>query len=84
MIKYEKIKEIGKGNYGKAILVRNKIDKNLYVLKVYLFLLQSIDTSNFCREQLENAIYEVIKINLGECNKIIKSSFYNKICRIIF
>jgi hypothetical protein len=35
MHKYEKIKEIGKGNYGKAILVKNKFDYQLYVLKVY-------------------------------------------------
>jgi hypothetical protein len=34
MEKYEQIKEIGKGNYGKAILVKNLEDNNFYVMKV--------------------------------------------------
>lgn len=39
MEKYERLKEIGKGNYGKAILVKNKEDNNFYVMKVYFYLL---------------------------------------------
>jgi hypothetical protein len=38
MEKYERLKEIGKGNYGKAILVKNKEDNNFYVMKVYFYL----------------------------------------------
>ncbi len=36
MEKYNIIKEIGEGNYGKAVLVRNMEDKNLYVIKVII------------------------------------------------
>lgn len=35
MDKFRILKEIGKGNYGKAYLARNIKDKNLYVIKVY-------------------------------------------------
>ena len=52
MDKYKIIKEIGKGNYGKALLVQSLKDKNLYVIKI-------IDISNFNSEQYESAIYEV-------------------------
>ena len=52
MDKYKKIKEIGKGNYGKALLVQSLKDNNLYVIKI-------IDISNFNSEQYENATYEV-------------------------
>jgi hypothetical protein len=34
MNNYIVIKEIGVGNYGKAVLAKNIIDKNLYVIKV--------------------------------------------------
>ena len=34
MEKYEIIKVIGEGNYGMAVLVKNIIDKNFYVIKV--------------------------------------------------
>jgi hypothetical protein len=34
MDNYQIIKEIGVGNYGKAVLVKNLTDKNLYVIKV--------------------------------------------------
>lgn len=52
MEKYQKIKQIGKGNYGKAMLVKDNSNNKFYVLK-------TIDVSNFNREQLENALYEV-------------------------
>lgn len=35
MDKYKIIKEIGKGNYGKAFLVQSKSDNIYYVIKVY-------------------------------------------------
>jgi NIMA (never in mitosis gene a)-related kinase len=55
MEKYQKIKQIGKGNYGKAMLVKDNSNNKFYVLK-------TIDVSNFNREQLENALYEVKKM----------------------
>ncbi len=79
MHKYEKIKEIGKGNYGKAILVKNKFDSMLYVLK-------SIDISNFCRQQLENAIYEanlIKSLNHPFIIKYVESFFEDKTLCII-
>lgn len=42
MEKYHILKEIGEGNYGKAVLVKNLIDKNLYVIKVMQRLLNPI------------------------------------------
>jgi hypothetical protein len=39
MEKYQTIKEIGKGNYGKAVLVKNLEDKNLYVIKVIIIII---------------------------------------------
>ena len=52
MKKYLKIKQIGKGNYGKADLVKEKNEGKFFVLK-------TIDVSNFNREQLENSLFEV-------------------------
>lgn len=78
MEKYQKIKQIGKGNYGKAVLVKDNSNKKFYVLK-------TIDVSNFNREQLENALYEVFftkKIylfNKGLCDKILETSVYYKV-----
>ena len=57
MDKYKIIKQIGKGNYGKAYLVKNIMDENLYVIK-------AIDISNYDKEQLQSAI--------DECN-VLKS-----------
>jgi len=38
MEKYRIIKEIGEGNYGKAVLVNNLEDKKLYVIKVIIVI----------------------------------------------
>ena len=65
--KYEIFKLIGKGNYGKAYLVKNKEDNNLYVNKV-------IDMSQFSKEQLESALREA---------EILKSLKHPNIIRCI-
>ena len=52
MDKYKVIKQIGKGNYGKAFLARSSISKCLCVIK-------TIDTTSFNKEQLDSALYEV-------------------------
>lgn len=69
MEKYEKIKQIGKGNYGKALLVKQKNKGELFVLK-------TIDISNFNREQLENSLYEVNVIKSLNHPYIIKFHEY--------
>lgn len=65
--KYEIFKLIGKGNYGKAYLVKNLEDNNLYVNKV-------IDMSQFSKDQLENALREA---------EILKSLRHPNIIRCI-
>ncbi len=65
--KYEIFKLIGKGNYGKAYLVKNLEDNNLYVNKI-------IDMSQFSKEQLENALREA---------EILKSLKHPNIIRCI-
>ena len=52
MENYEKIKSIGKGNYGKAVLCKNRKDNLLYVLK-------SIDISEMSEDQINSALFEV-------------------------
>ena len=81
MEKYEQIKEIGKGNYGKAILVKNVEDNNFYVMKVIRRLIKLIEISNFTREQLETALYEVNVIKKLKHPFIIKyiESFYDEL-----
>lgn len=65
--KYEICKLIGKGNYGKAYLVKSMEDNNLYVNKI-------IDMSQFTKEQLESALHEA---------EILKSLQHPNIIRCI-
>ena len=65
--KYEICKLIGKGNYGKAYLVKSLEDNNLYVNKI-------IDMSQFTKEQLESALHEA---------EILKSLQHPNIIRCI-
>ena len=65
--KYEICKLIGKGNYGKAYLVKSIEDNNLYVNKI-------IDMSQFTKEQLESALHEA---------EILKSLQHPNIIRCI-
>ena len=73
MDKYKIIKQIGQGNYGKAFLVRCHTDNNFYVIK-------TIDTTSFNKEQHENALYEVNVLKSLNHPYIIKyiESFYAK------
>ena len=79
--KYEIFKLIGKGNYGKAYLVKNKEDNNLYVNKV-------IDMSQFSKEQLESALREAeILKSLKHPNIIRCIDFYvddKLLCLVIY
>ena len=65
--KYKICKLIGKGNYGKAYLVKNLEDNNLYVNKI-------IDMSQFTKDQLESALHEA---------EILKSLQHPNIIRCI-
>ena len=65
--KYEICKLIGKGNYGKAYLVKNIEGNNLYVNKI-------IDMSQFTKDQLESALHEA---------EILKSLQHPNIIRCI-
>ncbi len=79
MENYEKLKSIGKGNYGKAILCRNKIDKQLYVLK-------SINIGEMSEDQVNSALMEVELLKSLKHPYIIKfinSFFYLKYLVIV-
>lgn len=49
MDKYKKVKVIGKGNFGHAILVQSIIDHKYYVIK-------TIDVSQMDKKQKEEAL----------------------------
>lgn len=51
MDKYTVIKEIGKGNYGKVVLVEDA-ERNKFVVKL-------IDTTGLSKSEIEKAHYEV-------------------------
>lgn len=52
MDKYTKVRTIGKGSYGFAILVRNNLSNKLYIMKV-------IDIASLDRKQKEEALNEI-------------------------
>ena len=52
MDKYRKVKIVGKGSFGYAMLVQAVSDRKLYVMKV-------IDVSRMDRKQKEEALNEV-------------------------
>jgi serine/threonine protein kinase len=78
MNNYQIIKEIGVGNYGKALLAKNMEDHNLYVIKVNNKLNQSIDISSLTQDQIDYAHCEVDVIKSLHHPYIIKyiDSFY--------
>ena len=66
MEKYRKLKVIGKGSFGYAVLVQSVVDRQAYVMKVefrrFLCYFQIIDVSKMDKKQREDAINEVFKI----------------------
>ena len=54
MDRYRKLKVIGKGSFGYAVLVQSVADRQTYVMKI-------IDVSKMDRKQREDAINEVSK-----------------------
>ncbi len=62
MEKYRKLKVIGKGSFGYAVLVQSVADRQTYVMKVKsaeVDIAQIIDVSKMDRKQREDAINEV-------------------------
>jgi NIMA (never in mitosis gene a)-related kinase len=61
MEKYRKLKVIGKGSFGHAVLVQSVQDRKTYVMKVINSHLESqiIDVSKMDRKQREDALNEV-------------------------
>ena len=52
MDKYRKIKVVGKGSFGHAVLVQSLVDRKLYIMKI-------INVSSMDRKQKEEALNEV-------------------------
>ena len=52
MEKYRKVKIVGKGSFGYAVLVESKKSKKQYIMKI-------IDISKMDKKQIEEALLEV-------------------------
>ena len=52
MEKYRKIKVVGKGNFGHAVLVQSNTDHKYYIMKI-------IDVTKMIHKQKEEAVTEV-------------------------
>jgi NIMA (never in mitosis gene a)-related kinase len=78
MEKYRKLKVIGKGSFGFAVLVQSVNDRQTYVMKI-------IDVSKMDRKQREDAINEVHVLKAMRHPYIItyKESFMDKRCLCI-
>jgi NIMA (never in mitosis gene a)-related kinase 1/4/5 len=78
MEKYRKLKVIGKGSFGFAVLVQSVADRQTYVMKI-------IDVSKMDRKQREDAINEVHVLKAMRHPYIItyKESFMDKRCLCI-
>ena len=78
MDKYRKLKVIGKGSFGFAVLVRSVDDRQTYVMKI-------IDVSKMDRKQREDAINEVHVLKAMRHPYIVtyKESFMDKRCLCI-
>lgn len=78
MDKYRKVKVIGKGSFGYALLVQSVSDKKLYVMKI-------IDVSRMDRKQKEEALNEVHVLKAMRHPYIVtyRESFMDKRCLCI-
>ena len=78
MDKYRKVKIVGKGSFGYAMLVQAVNDRKLYVMKV-------IDVSRMDRKQKEEALNEVHVLKSMRHPYIVtyRESFMNKSCLCI-
>jgi NIMA (never in mitosis gene a)-related kinase len=85
MDNYKKLKVVGKGSFGCAILVQHIIDRKFYIMKVVLPLSslishQIIDVSKMDRKQREEALNEVTVLRALQHPYIIsyRESFIDK------
>jgi NIMA (never in mitosis gene a)-related kinase len=78
MDRYKKVKVVGKGSFGYAVLVQNSTDRKLYVMKI-------IDVSRMERKQKEDALNEVVVLKSLRHPFIVsyRESFMNKGCLCI-
>ena len=78
MDKYRKVKTVGKGSFGYAVLVQNIADRKFYIMKV-------IDVSKMDRKQKEEALNEVHVLKAMRHPYIITyhESFMDKKCLCI-
>lgn len=59
MDKYKKIKIVGKGSFGFAVLVESRKSKKQFIIKVRVPPTQIIDISKMEEKQIEEALNEV-------------------------
>lgn len=78
MDRYKKVKVVGKGSFGYAVLVQHTSDRKLYVMKI-------IDVSRMERKQKEEALNEVVVLKSLRHPFIVsyRESFMNKGCLCI-
>lgn len=85
MDKYRKVKIVGKGNFGHAVLVQSVNDRKLYIMKVRSNLIQIIDVSRMERKQKEEALNEVYVLKAMRHPYIVtyRESFMDRRCLCI-
>lgn len=78
MDKYKKVKIVGKGSFGHAVLVQSVLDRKLYIMKI-------IDVSRMERKQKEEALNEVHVLKAMRHPYIVtyRESFMDKRCLCI-
>ena len=78
MDKYRKVKIVGKGSFGHAVLVQSVADRKLYIMKI-------IDVSRMERKQKEEALNEVHVLKAMRHPYIVtyRESFMDKKCLCI-
>jgi NIMA (never in mitosis gene a)-related kinase 1/4/5 len=78
MDKYRKVKIVGKGSFGHAVLVQSVADRKLYIMKI-------IDVSRMERKQKEEALNEVHVLKAMRHPYIVtyRESFMDKRCLCI-